>query len=64
MRFDYKNVPQIINSFEQIKYHIVSKNNDDFFIILNAKKCSFTELKKVNFNFDPPNGWKAHIELT
>lgn len=64
MGFNYKNIPQIENSFRPMKYPLISAAFNNLRIILNGKECNLDNLKRTNLGFIAPVGWKKHIEIS
>jgi uncharacterized protein (DUF362 family) len=65
MRFDWNSIPLIRESFK-VKQHPLAHEKPEELLIADGKEVySFAEAaKELGVDFEPPLGWKGHIEFT
>lgn len=64
MKFDWRKIPIIFNSFENYRYPITSKKPSSARICFNGKSFSIDEFAMQFGEYcKPPIGWQDHIEI-
>lgn len=62
MGFDQERIPLIKNSVKLLGKQFLSHDDDNPNIITETQRIDLQKFK-VNWHFEPPKGWKGHIEL-
>jgi len=64
MKFDWRKIPLIRNSFQDFPYCLTTHRHVDIRIFTRGRSLSLSELAaRYGQKFRPSNGWKQHIEM-
>lgn len=66
MGFNYKKIPKILNAYNITKYPLTKLRLDEIELFTNVPEwnnIAITGECEEHLNFEPPEGWKGHIEI-